>query len=75
MSELWKSLKVGDSVRLVTWPSELYPDRCHRETIEFYNWLLSSGNALTIEEVDENGMPWGTVVRQKKGVDLYETVY
>lgn len=60
--DLWKTLKPGDRVKVVSWPTEFdLPDHClHEETREAYEWLLSRRYVLTIDHTEyynEKGLP------------------
>lgn len=59
-SELWRSLKVGDRVRV-----RLVPPGCHPETVAVYEQLILTKRPLRICEIDSDGLPW---VRFKIGV-------
>lgn len=67
--ELWQTLKVGDIVRLVEYPSEfLHPGiGIHPETVEVYTRLVASKRRLRIDRV-EHGGPWTRFsFRRKEG--------
>lgn len=74
MSDLWRSFKIGDEVQVVEWPPELHRDRLHAETCEFYDWLIATKSILTINEIDERGLPWGRLKRIVDGVKQSEGV-
>lgn len=74
MNELWRTLKVGDRVRVVAWPPELHRDRLHRETIALYEWLVDAGSELTISRIDSFGLPYGRVCRVADGVEYREEI-
>jgi hypothetical protein len=58
--ELWRTLKVGDRVRLVEMPPEfLQPGyRIFPETLRVYKKLVARGRPLRIWQIDEWGHPW-----------------
>jgi hypothetical protein len=72
MDELWRSLNVGDEVRVVTWPNEMLEDRLHEETRELYRWLINTQTLLTIVKIDEWGLPFGKTCRNIGGVEYSE---
>jgi hypothetical protein len=72
MSELWRSLKIGDQVRVIAWPLELHT--LHPETEEVYRWLIETGNVLTVERFDHLGLPYGVVSRTVDGLRLTESL-
>ena len=74
MSEPWRSLKVGDRVRVVAWPAELDEGYLHEETREFYEWLIATGSILEIVEIDDWDLPFGEIGRSVDGVELYDKV-
>ena len=74
MEKLWKTLTIGDKVRIVTWPIELNKDLLHAETIGTYEWLVTSGEILTIDKIDECGLPFGRVSRSLATARLWEFV-
>jgi hypothetical protein len=63
MTDFWRVLRVGDTVRVVAWPQELYEDRLHNETRELYKWLIDTRTVLRIVEIDAWGLPYGEVFR------------
>ena len=60
--ELWRTLKVGDRVRMVEIPSPSGTFRdwmtMHAETRRAYRYLLQRKHPLTICRIDEYGFPW-----------------
>lgn len=76
MTDLWRTLRIGDQVKIVEWPVEYPRDRLHPDTVELYEWLIETGAALTIVGVDEDEpkMPWGEVCRFHNGSDAWESV-
>ena len=59
MSDSWRKLKLGDRVRIVRIPSDFslpgyYVDA---ETVALYEHLISEGSILTIDEIDDRGLP------------------
>ncbi len=71
--ELWRSLRVGDRVRLVEYPPEfLQPGSCiFPETIRVYKKLLKRKASLRIREIDEYGSPW-IACRFRRRNGMYE---
>lgn len=65
MDELWRSLRIGDRVRVIAWPPELHT--LHPETEEVYRWLIETGSVLTIRRMDHLGLPEGEVYRTVDG--------
>lgn len=67
-NEKWRQLKVGDKVRVVSWPRELSRTRMHTETVELYELLIASQILLTVSDIDESGIPTGTTaIADEKG--------
>jgi hypothetical protein len=58
--ELWRTLKVGDRIRLVEMPPEFLQEGyiILPETVRVYRKLLARGRHLRIREIDEYGHPW-----------------
>ncbi len=58
--ELWRSLRVGDRIRLVEYPPEfLQPGYCiHPDTVRVYKKLLKRKTSLRVYEIDEYDSPW-----------------
>ncbi|MEX2121804.1 MAG: hypothetical protein WD847_19635 [Pirellulales bacterium] len=58
--ELWRSLKVGDRIRLVHMPTEFSQKEylIHRDTLRAYRRLIARQRSLRICEIDEGGCPW-----------------
>ncbi len=59
----WSNLKIGDKVKIVSWPLEYPKEKLHQDTIEFYEWLIKTQAIFTITEIDDFGMPIGTLSR------------
>ena len=76
MNELWRELRIGDHVQVVSWPVELVRERLHRETIELYEWLLETGTKLIVKKFDHLGIPYGEVRRKRKDEirEVYEYI-
>jgi hypothetical protein len=74
-SDLWRTLKVGDKVRVVHWPEELHEEQMHKETFELYTWLIDTQSVLTIVEIDAWGWPEGRICRVVNGVDQSEYIH
>jgi len=55
--ELWRSLRVGDRIRLVTLDS-LQWHNLHLETRQAYKYLLNRRRPVTVYEIDDYGLPW-----------------
>jgi len=72
MNELWRELRIGDRVQVVSWPEELVRERLHRETIELYEWLLETGTYLIVEKFDHLGIPYGKVLREDEIGQVHE---
>lgn len=60
LRELWRSLRVGDRIRIAEFPPEfLRPGYClHRDTIAVYRKLVARRRPLRIGWIDEWKMPW-----------------
>jgi len=58
--ELWRSLRVGDRVRLTEIPPEfLQPGFfLHRSTMQAYKKLVARHRPLRVSKIDEFGFPW-----------------
>lgn len=65
MEELWRTLKVGDKVRMVCWPPELSVDTTPRYTHQVCQWLIDTKHVMTITKIDELEMPWGSFKRRE----------
>jgi hypothetical protein len=72
MSDVWRTLRIGDTVRVVAWPEELHEDRLHHDTRELYRWLIETKTPLRIVEMDKVGLPQGEVCRTVNGVEYHE---
>lgn len=59
-SEVWRSLRVGDRVRLVEYPPEFLEAgfTIHRETVRVYKRILKRRRSLRVFQIDEFGHPW-----------------
>jgi hypothetical protein len=57
---LWKSLRVGDRIRIVEVPSEFFHEGyyIHRDTLRAYRRLVARGRPLRVCKVDEWSVPW-----------------
>ena len=54
-----RTLKVGDSVRLVHFPTEyLQPGSLHSDTRRLYKYLLARRRPVKVSKIDEWGLPW-----------------
>lgn len=60
MAEPWRSLCVGDRIRIVRMPSGI--DELgylfFAETRRLYERLIERGRSLRVREIDEQGLPW-----------------
>lgn len=60
--EKWKTLRVGDKIRIVRIPSLFSAPRYHDgdwdETFAFYEHLITGEHTLTIAHIDEDERPW-----------------
>ena len=74
VNEVWRELRIGDSVQVVSWPVELVRERLHRETIELYEWLIETGTQLIVKKVDHLGIPYGQVHREDDVGEVYEYI-
>jgi hypothetical protein len=72
MSDLWRTLKIGDRVRVIDWPQEIHKDRLCQETSDLYKWLIATGGLLTIVRIDDLGLPEGSVRRVVDGKERSE---
>ena len=59
-SEAWKSLRVGDRIRIVRMPSGVDEPgyTFHPETRRLYERLIERGRSLRIAELCDWGLPW-----------------
>ena len=60
MSELWRDLQVGDQIQIVRVPKE-FSQRgyyIHADTLRVYERLITAGTVLTVDRIDESGLPW-----------------
>jgi hypothetical protein len=74
MTQSWRDLRVGNQVRVISWPEALHVDRLHSATRDLYQWLIGTGDILTIVESDEYSVPYGHLIRRVDGVEQYECV-
>ena len=62
MDELWRTLRIGDRVRIAHTPlkfaSAPEPYRLDPETEELYRHLATEAAVLTVTETDDWGVPW-----------------
>ncbi len=57
--DLWRSLRVGDRIRLVEIPLDFLDWKSLQlETKQAYKYLLKRRGPVTVYEIDECGMPW-----------------
>jgi hypothetical protein len=57
--ELWRTLKVGDRVRLVEYPPEFRPGyQIHPDTVSVYKKLIARGRSMRVYWLDHCGAPW-----------------
>jgi hypothetical protein len=58
--ELWRTLRVGDRVRLTEIPPEFLQEGyvIFPETMRVYKKLLARRRSLRVFEIDEYGAPW-----------------
>ena len=58
----WQNLRKGDKIRIVRIPTLFSAPHYHNgdwdETFALYEHLISSGQTLTIDQIDEDGRPW-----------------
>jgi len=72
MFELWRTLKIGDKVRVTEWPHDMKRDNLHAISQEFLDWLINTRSILTVTEIDSFGLPFGHIVRQVDGAEQFE---
>jgi hypothetical protein len=70
--ELWRRLKVGDTVRVVAWPHDLSNENMHADTRKLYEWLIETGHPLTITRFDHFGLPYGEIYIPDDGDGRWE---
>jgi hypothetical protein len=60
MHEAWRSLRVGDRIRIVRMPWDAdAPGRTFLpETRRLYRKLIARGRSLRVCRLDEHGLPW-----------------
>ena len=66
---LWKTLKVGDRIRLFEVPREFFQEGyyIHRDTMRVYKKLVARKRPLRIAWIDEYGHPWIVCRFREKG--------
>jgi hypothetical protein len=74
MTELWRTLRIGDRVRIIEWPDDLRESEVHVETAAFYKWIIDTKAVLEIVRIDECGLPFGEIERDVGGVTHWESV-
>lgn len=62
MNELWRNLRIGDRVRVVSWPLGLDQNLMSEELRDLYMWLIATQQTLTITKIDHIGLPWGEII-------------
>jgi hypothetical protein len=71
MGESWSGLAVGDRIRMFRMPTEFSETNyyLHEDTRLLYEHLISTGARLTINNIDESGLPWVDYlwVREREG--------
>lgn len=72
MSDLWRTLKVGDRVRILSWPQEMHRDRLDCGTQELYDWLIDTQTVLIITSIDYAGLPYVEINRIVDGTERFE---
>lgn len=75
MSENWRTLKVGDRIRIVRLPSAASMSVANghvlpADTRRFYKRLMALKKRLTISEIDGDGRPWIQCTLRRKGGGL-----
>ncbi|MFT3881513.1 MAG: hypothetical protein QM703_17830 [Gemmatales bacterium] len=67
-TELWKTLKVGDRIRLVEVPTEFFQKGyyIHKDTLRVYKKLQARRRPLRVYQIDEYGFPWVRCMFQRK---------
>jgi len=60
LDELWRTLQIGDKVRIVEIPPEFLRSGVgiHPETMEVYEKLIARRRAVRIAYFDDWGLPW-----------------
>ena len=78
MDEFWRSLRIGDRVRLAHVPVEFTsaPDtyRLHGETLELYQHLVAESAILTVSEIDDWNVPWIDYTWVRNGVEEFHSL-
>lgn len=57
----WKQLKIGDVVRVYSWPIELVRERLHPSTQRIYDDVILRSLTLEVVRIDHIGIPYGKV--------------
>ena len=60
MTEPWRSLRIGDRIRITHIPDEfLQPGYMfHDDTRVLYEYLIARGENLTVDEFCDQNIPW-----------------
>ena len=59
MGEPWRDLRVGDRIRIVRIPSpDVLGFDLRRNTKQFYKRLITLRRIVTVNEIDQWGVPW-----------------
>ena len=60
MTEPWRSLRIGDRIRIIHIPGEFLQVgyMFHDDTRALYEHLIDRGEILTVDEFCEQGIPW-----------------
>ena len=78
MDDLWRSLGVGDRVRIAHMPQDFAgaPDtyRLHDETRELYEHLIAENAILTVTEIDDWDAPWIDYTWVRNGIEEFHSL-
>jgi hypothetical protein len=69
----WRSLRVGDQIRIAGMPSEVWAQ--HDETKAQFEYLVHSHLIVKVARIDEMGYPWIEYTRSSdEGAMIYESM-
>jgi hypothetical protein len=69
----WRSLQLGDNIRITRMPSEVWAP--HGETKAQFEYLVHSRLVVKVARIDEMGYPWIEYTRlSDEGAMIYESM-
>lgn len=78
MDDLWRTLRIGDRVRIAHMPQDFAgaPDtyRLHDETRELYEHLIAENAILTVTEIDDWDAPWIDYTWVRNGIEEFHSL-